>query len=205
MILTDKEIRKLSNQLEKNQEALIIPFSEDALQSESYDLSIGTKIAVLKKEVRCLNLYDQEDIDNIYTEIDLPIDGYTISPKEYVLVSLNEKINLPNNITAHIRPRTRFTRLGLIVSDQHCNSTYSGKLRIGLFNATDYAVKIYPKIRIAQMVFEELKSIPSDNKLYKNKKNAVYQQEEEFIGAKLDNEYDKSVLETVKLLLEKES
>lgn len=205
MILTDKEIRKLSNQLEKNQEALIIPFSEDALQSESYDLSIGTKIAVLKKEVRCLNLYDQEDIDNIYTEIDLPIDGYTISPKEYVLVSMNEKINLPNNITAHIRPRTRFTRLGLIVSDQHCNSTYSGKLRIGLFNATDYAVKIYPKIRIAQMVFEELKSIPSDNKLYKNKKNAVYQQEEEFIGAKLDNEYDKSVLETVKLLLEKES
>ena len=46
MILTDKEIRKLSNA----EKGLIVPFSEDALQSESYDLSIGNTIAVLKKK-----------------------------------------------------------------------------------------------------------------------------------------------------------
>lgn len=45
-----------------------------------------------------------------------------------------------------------------------------GNLKIGLFNATDYAIKIYPGIRIAQMVFEELKSRPSEMKQYKNKK-----------------------------------
>ena len=191
MILTDKEIRKLciDTKFQKNSESLISPFSETALQSESYDLAIGNMVAVLKKEVKW----------------ELPISGYTISPKEYLLVSLSEKINLPDNITAHIRPRTKFTRLGLLVSDQHCNSTYTGNLKIGLFNATDYAIKIYPGIRIAQMVFEELKSRPSEMKQYKNKKNAAYQNEEKFIGAKLSDEFEAKVLDTVNLLLKKEN
>ena len=174
------------------------------MQSESYDLAIGTEIEVLKKDVRCLSLLEQESIDSMYEEIDLAVSGYIISPKEYILVSLKEKVSLPDNITTHIRPRTRFTRLGLIVSDQHCNSTYSGKLRIGIFNATDYPIKIFPGIRIAQMVFEELKSKPSEEKMYKNKKNAVYQGEEKFVGAKFSDELEKKVSETVDLLLKKD-
>ncbi|RHG17345.1 dCTP deaminase [Blautia obeum] len=206
MILTDKEIRELclDKKNRKDRGGLIEPFSEDALQSESYDLAIGTEIEVLKKDVRCLSLLEQESIDSMYEEIDLAVSGYIISPKEYILVSLKEKVSLPDNITAHIRPRTRFTRLGLIVSDQHCNSTYSGKLRIGIFNATDYPIKIFPGIRIAQMVFEELKSKPSEEKMYKNKKNAVYQGEEKFVGAKFSDELEKKVSETVDLLLKKD-
>lgn len=206
MILTDKEIRELclDKKNRKDRGGLIEPFSEDALQSESYDLAIGTEIEVLKKDVRCLSLLEQESIDSMYDEIDLAVSGYIISPKEYILVSLKEKVSLPDNITAHIRPRTRFTRLGLIVSDQHCNSTYSGKLRIGIFNATDYPIKIFPGIRIAQMVFEELKSKPSEEKMYKNKKNAVYQGEEKFVGAKFSDELEKKVSETVDLLLKKD-
>lgn len=44
MILTDKEIRKLciDTKFQKNSESLISPFSETALQSESYDLAIET-------------------------------------------------------------------------------------------------------------------------------------------------------------------
>ena len=206
MILTDKEIRELclDKKNRKDRGGLIEPFSEDALQSESYDLAIGTEIEVLKKDVIGLSLLEQESIDSMYEEIDLAVSGYIISPKEYILVSLKEKVSLPDNITAHIRPRTRFTRLGLIVSDQHCNSTYSGKLRIGIFNATDYPIKIFPGIRIAQMVFEELKSKPSEEKMYKNKKNAVYQGEEKFVGAKFSDELEKKVSETVDLLLKKD-
>lgn len=188
MILTDKQIRQLS--LLNNQEntQLIYPFSEDALQSESYDLSIDNKIAILKKEIRCIELDNQEMIDNMYEERTLLPNGYIISPKEYILVYLKEKITLPDTLTAHIRPRTKFTRMGLLISDQHCNSTYSGYLKIGLFNATDYAIRVIPDLKIAQIVFEELKSKPSNEKLYKNKKEASYQNEIEFRGAKFSNE-----------------
>lgn len=62
---------------------------------------------------------------------------------------------MPDDITVHLRPKTRYTRLGLLVTDQHCNSTYSGHLRIGLFNATEYPIHIYPGYTIAQLVFEK--------------------------------------------------
>lgn len=125
--------------------------------------------------------------------------------KNMSLVSLRENIALPESITAHIRPRTRFTRLGLLVSDQHCNSTYEGNLKLGLFNATDYAIKIFPGVRIAQIVFEELKSTPSSEKMYKNKVNAVYQNEQEFRGAVASKKLEDKVAEAVSLLLKRDN
>ena len=185
MILTDKKIRELAKENE-----LITPFEEENLQSESYDVTIGTELTVMKKEIRCLDISKQDDIDSAYRHIDISRDGYIISPKEYVWVSLGEMIKLPDNLTAHMRPKTRYTRLGLIVGDQHCNSTYTGHLRIGIFNATDYPIRIYSGVTIAQLVFVELDGIPSSEKLYKNKQNAHYQNENgAFRGAKFDDEY----------------
>lgn len=206
MILTDKDIRALciGDKKKKVTGGMITPFSEEALQSESYDLSIGNSIVTLGKEIRVVDITNQEEIDSIYKEVVLSQAGYIIFPKEYVLVTLKEKIALPENITAHIRPRTRFTRLGLLVSDQHCNSTYSGKLQIGLFNATECAIKVYPGTRIAQMVFEELKSKPSEEKLYKNKPDAIYQNEEKFIGGAATDEFNKTVNDALSFLLKKD-
>ena len=129
MILTDKKIRDLC---EKNN--MISPFEEEALQSESYNLSIGDKVYVVNQNIRELDLDDKLSLDNLYKEVKITDKGFLINPKEYVLVSLNEALNIPEKINAHIRPRTRFIRAGLYVSVQHCNSTYSGNLKIGIFN-----------------------------------------------------------------------
>lgn len=184
MLITDKKIRKL---VEERQ--LIAPFSEELLQSESYDVTIGNKVVLFRKdEIQCLDIANQKDIDSIYQEVDISDDGYVVAPREYILVQINEKINLPDDISAHIRPKTRYTRLGLIVSGQHCNSSYAGTLRIGVFNATDYPIRIRTGYSIAQLVFEELNEIASEQKLYRIKESAHYQNENgEFRGAKFDD------------------
>ena len=184
MLITDKKIRKL---VEERQ--LIAPFSEELLQSESYDVTIGNKVVLFRKdEIQCLDIANQKDIDSIYQEVDISDDGYVVAPREYILVQINEKINLPDDISAHIRPKTRYTRLGLIVSGQHCNSSYAGTLRIGVFNATDYPIRIRTGYSIAQLVFEELNEIASEQKLYRIKESAHYQNEKgEFRGAKFDD------------------
>lgn len=186
MLITDKKIRELVKDTK-----LISPFSEDLLQSESYDITIGNKAVLFRKEeVRCLDIANQSDIDSIYQEIDISENGYVISPGEYILLQINEKISLPDNISAHIRPKTRFTRLGLIVSGQHCNSSYAGTLRIGLFNATAYPIRIRAGYPIAQLVFEELNEVASDEKLYRKKKSAHYHNENDnFRGAKFDDDF----------------
>ena len=136
----------------------------------------------------------QETVDNIYINIDISENGYIISPKQYLLVSLRETLKVPDDITVHLRPKTRYTRLGLLVTDQHCNSTYSGHLRIGLFNATEYPIHIYPDYTIAQLVFEELEEVPSSEKLYKNREDVHYQNENgAFRGAKFDDKFLDSI------------
>lgn len=189
MVLSDKEIRDMCINYNKynTERPMIETFDEERLQGSSYDISMTNVIHRYKNEFRTINLNNQNEIDSIYDEVEIS-NGYEIAPKEYILITLNEIINLPSNIIAHIRPRTRFTRLGLILSDQHCNPTYSGRLQLGLFNATSYAVKIYPNLKIGQFVFEELKSIPSEDKWYKNSKDAIYNNEDKFIGAKISNE-----------------
>ena len=201
MVLTDNQIRALCAEGVEN--ALITPFNEDALQSESYDLSIDNEVSLLKKDVRCIELEEKERIENLYITTKIPDSGFELRPKEYCMVAIKETITLPNYLTAHIRPRTRLTRLGLIACDQHCNSTYSGNLRLGLLNATDNVIKIKPNLKIAQIVFEELKGEPSENKLYKNKKDAAYQNESEFIGSKISDEVRQYVDEAVNILLGK--
>ena len=189
MVLTDKKIRELVKK-----EELIVPFNESNLQSESYDVTIGTEITELSKEIHCIDISKQETVNNIYINIDISENGYIISPKQYLLVSLRETLKVPDDITVHLRPKTRYTRIGLLVTDQHCNSTYSGHLRIGLFNATEYPIHIYPDYTIAQLVFEELEEVPSSEKLYKNREDVHYQNENgAFRGAKFDDKFLDSI------------
>ncbi|MGP1617282.1 dCTP deaminase [Peptostreptococcus stomatis] len=194
MILTDKDIKLLLNEID-----IIEPFQDEYLQSESYDLHIGETYYTMKKNTGIIDLDSQKDLDDMYCEKKFDDSGYILSPKEFILVTLKEKITLTEKITAHIRPRTRLTRSGLEVLCQHCNSTYSGILRIGLYNLQDRPVKIYKNLGLCQIVFEELKQVPSENKLYKNKTKemAPYQNENEFIGSKKDPFFEKEVKEII--------
>lgn len=181
MILSDKEIRAYSK---KQVLPLITPFVEEQLQGASYDISMSGNIIVMKRAGKPINPMRDDDLRDMYERISVEGKGYLLSPGEYVLVELAETVNIPEKMVAHIRPRTRFTRSGILIADQHCNPTYSGVLSIGLFNAGVNTFLLQPKLRIAQMIFEEIESVPSEDKLYKNKKNAAFEGEKEFRESK---------------------
>jgi dCTP deaminase len=196
MILVDKQIRSLCK--EKN---MIVPFEEDFLQSESYDLSIGDMVYIADKNLRELDLKNEDALNKLYKEYNIPDEGFLLKSKECILISLKEILNIPENINAHIRPRTRFIRAGLEISTQQLNSTYHGILKIRLSNFLDVPIRIYKGLKICQIIFEELKEIPTKEKQYKNKKDATYQNEKEFRGPKLDPELQKKADEIVRQLL----
>lgn len=60
MILVDKEIR--------NYKDIVVPFLEDSLQSESYDLHMGREIYVLKNDTQIIDLKDNDILLNMYEE-----------------------------------------------------------------------------------------------------------------------------------------
>ncbi|GEA33633.1 dCTP deaminase [Clostridium diolis] len=197
MVLVDNQIRDRVKDFKKYEKvycngakALIENFQDKNLQSASYDITITNKIRIFRDDYRKINLSSDIEVDSVSIGRDISL-GYELKPNEYILVQMNECINMPNDLIAHIRPRTTFTRLGLILSDQHFNPSYCGMVHLGLYNATKSILEIKPNLKIGQIVFEKLDLMPDEDNLYCNK-DSKYQNEKEFIGSKIYDELGSS-------------
>lgn len=197
MILSDVQIRKLC---EKTDKPLIYPFNEEHLQGASYDISMSNIIHAFDDAVKTVNIADAKILENLYKKIDIEGQTFVIKPGEYILVTLNEKVCVPTNMVAHIRPRTKFTRLGLIITDQHCNPGYEGVLQVGIRNVSPNSIVLTQDLQIGQFIFEELTE--QSGKPYNLKDNSSYQGEEAFVGAKFEqHEFSQRAQEIYKKLL----
>ena len=166
---------------------LIENFNEDNLQSVSYDVSISNTIMRNNSSFRTIRLENKFDIDDLFVEQKIE-NGYVLAPNEYILVRLNERINMPDDLTAHLRPRTSYNKIGLIITCQHINPSYNGNLQFGVKNMCNNAIEIVPNLVIGQLVFERLDGEVRKSALYRNKKNAKYQGEDKFVTSKIYTE-----------------
>lgn len=181
MILSDNEIKELVK------DKLIEPFNESNLQAVSYDVTSSDIIRTFRGRVQAIDLSSDIDTNDLSQEQNIA-NGYDLLPGEYILVRLKERICLPADVTAHIRPRTTYTKLGLVLSDQHVNPTFEGHLFIGLRNSTPTVIKIFSGLIIGQLVFEKVSGDITPSLLYKYKQNAKYQNEDSFIAPKVKEE-----------------
>lgn len=173
---------------------LIENFKEENLQSVSYDVSISSCILEAKECQNIVNVDNQYETDKLFEEKDIT-NGYDLMPNEYIIVRLNEKINMPDDLTAHLRARTSLNKIGLIITNQHINPSYNGNLQFGLMNMSKSTLRIMPGLPIGQVVFEELSDKVKPEKLYRNKGNAKYQGEDGFIKSKIYEEIDDKFME----------
>lgn len=177
MILSSQKIKNL---ITNDANSLINGYKESNLQAASYDITSDNIVVSFSSLPAVLSLNENINIEEFYNKANID-NGYKMMPGEYVLIKVKESFNLPRNVVAHIRPRTTYTRLGLLLCDQHINPTFQGTLYLGMFNATTRVVELYPNLIIGQIVFEEIDGDIPDELLYKNKKNAKYQNEDEFL------------------------
>lgn len=179
MIFNGNDIKKLIEE-----EKIIENYNSEFISSASCDISMSSNILKIKKTFRPIDLSEPEAIDNMYEQIEIK-DSYNFKPNECIFVILNEKIKMPPNIVAHIRPRTSLSRLGIIINFQHINAGYEGVLNIAMYNLSPNTYKIKPGMRIGQIVFEELTDGITDDLVYSNEKSPVYQNEEGNVGSKI--------------------
>lgn len=183
MIINGSKIKELITSIH-----LIENYNFDNLSSVSYDVTASNELLVFNKTNKVIDLTDKESITKIYSSVDFT-DGYILKPQQSVLVVLNEKINMPDNMSAHIRPRTSLTRLGLISNLQHINAGYSGILNYLLYNSSPNAYFITPGLKLGQIIFEELASDVPKDLSYDNQINKSYQNEDGKEGSKIYNDY----------------
>lgn len=159
MILSDSAIKGL---LEEGTMS-IEPFEEDQIQCSSVDLRLGREFAIYS---------GREPIDvrrgaGSLTRIEAE-EFIEILPKEFLLATTVEYIRLPGNITAFVEGRSSLGRLGLFIENAGwVDAGFEGQITLELYNANSVPIRLYPGMRICQLVLARLEGVPT--RLYSGK------------------------------------
>ena len=167
MILNGKTIERL---LKKNE--LIENATLDNIESSAYDLTMSNKILKFKKKGK-VSLIDAAKLNDMYEEV-LVEGTYELKPGETIILGLEEKFNMPKDVSGVIRGRTSFNRLGIFISSQHIHPYYKGVLNLTITNNSPNTYELMPKMKVAQVVFSQVdKSV--DKQFIEKRNNSSYQ------------------------------
>lgn len=164
-VLSKEEI--LERLQAENEDRLVVtPLVDDKQVSEgSIDLRLNTEFIVTKRtkfgsidpvtnrlELDSLIMGYQE---RTYVKLG---DGLNLHPNQWILGSSLEYIKLPNDLMAYVVGRSSWGRLGLIIATAPIvHPRYAGVITLELANLGDAPLKLYPGIRVAQLVLHKTK------------------------------------------------
>lgn len=154
MILTQDKILDLI----KKKKVKITPFDKSAIGPASIDLTLDSQIRIFKKDNHVLEVKDNLNYKDVTELIDIS-EGYILNPGELILGITKEKITLPENVAAWINSRSRFARVGLMshITAPFISPGVSNKQVLEIYNAGKEKLKLFPGIKICQLVLEECK------------------------------------------------
>lgn len=156
MILSDHDIKESL----KSGRIFVDPFDESFIQPASIDLRLDNKFLVF-------NITNHEAIDvrrpvdNLMTKVEIEEDQpFILHPGEFALGNIFETVGVGNDMVGRLEGKSSLGRLGIII---HATAGYLDpgnrlKLTLELSNVGALPVKLYYKMKIAQMSFSPLSS-----------------------------------------------
>jgi dCTP deaminase len=157
MFLSDIDIKKA---LDKKQ-ITIENFDEARLQPASYDLLLGYEFMVFDRH-RTQIIDPRMPVDEYMTKISLDDedDFFILHPGEFALGVTWDYVGVDNQHHMQLMGKSSLARLGLIIHTTGGFIDPGNALNITLefYNTSCLPIKLYPKMKIAQVAFCELKS-----------------------------------------------
>lgn len=168
MVLSDRDIER---EIKAGNIKVEPPAQRIDISSSALDVHLGNQISKVKEAHPAIGRVidiSHPDIHTIFGELliteAIPQDGYDLQPGEFILSNIREKITLCSKISARIEGTSTLARFGLTVHSTAptVHATYSGYLKLELCNHGKLHIKLRADMRIAQLIFEYLKT-PSKN------------------------------------------
>jgi dCTP deaminase len=160
MILSDRDILA---RLERG-DLIIDPLDEpdQQVQPASVDLRLDTEFVVYRlQHVPCI---DPRDADSVQTYTDRMVvpdgEAFILHPGEFALGSTFERVAVPPDLVARVEGRSSIGRLAVVVhaTAGFIDPGFDGRITLELSNLGRLPVKLYPGMRISQVVFHEMTS-----------------------------------------------
>lgn len=134
----------------------IEPYDESNVEPASVDLRLGHD----HKLVRASGIVDASSEDDdalVYDSMESPL---VIHPEQFILTTTLERVEIPDDMVAHVLGRSSLGRLGISVHQTagYIDPGFEGQITLELSNHGPAPVSLEPGQRICQIVFEELSS-----------------------------------------------
>jgi len=125
----------------------------EAIQPASVDLRLGDQFRVISKNGSIID----PSKGAAYEEVS-GVSEFVLYPQEFCLAHTIEEIKLPVELMASLEGRSSIGRMGLFIHNAgHVDPGFHGQLTLELFNAAPVPIRLYPGMRICQIVFQEVK------------------------------------------------
>ncbi len=160
MILSDRDLKASIARGEIGIEPLDDP--ELQIQPASIDLRLGSKFVVYRlPHVPCIDSRDPESVSGYTEQYDIADgDAFVLQPGEFALGSTYERVKVPDHLVARVEGRSSIGRIAVVVhaTAGFIDPGFQGEITLELSNLGRCAVKLYPGMRISQVVFHTMTS-----------------------------------------------
>lgn len=153
-VLNDRKIREciLENKIKINPTPHPIQFqpaSVDLTLDESYLTFKTTSTSVI--DTRKEQFYTEH---HVFTENNPLI----LQPCQFILAQTRECVELPDDILGRVEGRSSLGRLGVVIhiTAGFIDPGFKGNITLEIVNLGNIPVKLYPRQRVCQIVFEKL-------------------------------------------------
>lgn len=128
---------------------IIDPYDPTLVNPSSIDVRLGNMFGIPKPRYEVI---DPLDPLSFTTEME-ELNTYVLQPKSFVISCLKERVELPNDITMHVKGKSSLGRLGLENSScaGHIDPGFPGAVTIELFNYSNYPLKLTAGMKIGQL------------------------------------------------------
>lgn len=158
---------------------------EEQLQPNSLDIRLGEDISFINSKNEFID--SKQSLDDQIYEMDFSGDSFKLYPDDFALASTVESFNIPDYLYAELNGRSSIARLGIEIHSTGgvIDSGFNGDIVLEMSNNLCHPVKLYPGMRIAQVIFYRMES--RANNPYSEKDNK-YQNQEGVVHSRINEE-----------------
>lgn len=189
MVLSDKTIRELI----KSKRLTIFPFDPVLIQPSSYNLRLANKFRIFKNAQQAY-LDVREPVTDYMEVIEIMDDQpIIIHPREFILGETMEYFEIPNDLVGRLEGKSSLGRLGIIIHSTagYVDPGFKGTLTLEISNLANIPIKLYPKMKIAQMSFHYM-STPAQTPYGSPKLHSKYQSQKGPTESKIFKEFTRA-------------
>ncbi|MFH0711954.1 MAG: dCTP deaminase [archaeon] len=135
-------------------EIKIVPYDEGCVQPASYDLHLDGRFKIFKSYVT--EIVDTKNLSRDLME-DVNLDGrdfFILHPGNFALGWVKEITGVDKKHIGRLEGKNSLAKLGLVVLPGLLHPGNLFQLTLELFNVSPLPIKLYPGMKIAQIVFE---------------------------------------------------